>query len=125
MTTRRSIDPLFRRAAHDVATVEDDALVRAQVEQVLATECNPDGTGGELPWRTSFGSPLHLLRHRNASDAARELARVWIRDAIAKWVPRAKVTAIEIDVNSELFTMRVRLAGVQGVATVSRTVPRK
>lgn len=124
MTTRRSIDPLFHRAAHDVATVEDDALVRAQVEQVLATECNPDGTGGELPWRTSFGAPLDLLRHRNASDATRELARVWIRDAIAKWVPRAKVTAIEIDVSSELFTIRVRLAGVQGVAIVSQTVSR-
>lgn len=124
MTTRRSIDPLFRRAVHDVAAVEDDALVRAQVEQVLATECNPDGTGGELPWRTSFGSPLHLLRHRNASDVTRELARVWIRDAITKWVPRAKVTAIEIDVSSELFTIRVRLAGAHAVAIVSQTVSR-
>jgi len=124
VTTRRSIDPLFRRAAQDPATVEDDALVRAQVEQVLATECNPDGTGGELPWRTSFGTPLHLLRHRNASDATRELARVWIRDAIARWVPRAKVTAIEIDVTSELFTIRVRLAGSRGSTTASQTVSR-
>ncbi len=121
---RRSIDPLFRRAAHDLATVDDDALVRAQVEQVLATECAPDGMGGELPWRTAFGSPLHLLRHRNASDATRELARVWIRNAIARWVPRAKVTTVEIDVSAEVFTVRVRLAGSAGTATVSQTVPR-
>lgn len=124
MTTRRSVDPQFRRAAHDLATVDDDALVRVQVEQVLATECAADGTGGELPWRTAFGSPLHLLRHRNASDATRELARVWIRDAIARWVPRAKVMSVEIEVSVEVFTVRVRLAGSQGPESVSQTVSR-
>lgn len=122
--TRRSLAVPFRRAARDLSVADDDALLRAQVEEVLGTECNPDGTGGELPWRTSFGTPLHLLRHRAGSDVTRELSRVWIRDALAKWVPRARVAAVDIEVASSTLTIRVRFTSASGThLAATKTVP--
>jgi len=121
--TRRSLAVPFQRAASDFAAVDDDALLRAQVEQVLGTECSPDGTGGELPWRTAFGTPLHLLRHRAMTEAQRALAQVWMRDALSRWVPQARVTAIELTVASETLTIRVRIARSTGTMTVTVTRP--
>lgn len=109
--TSRSIAMPLERGARDFAGTSEDALLRAQVEQVLAVECSPDGTGGELPWRTSFGTPLHLLLHRPNSHVLAALARVWIRDALARWVPDAVVTAVDVATSTSELRVYVRFQG--------------
>lgn len=109
--TSRSIAVPLERGALDFAAASEDALLRAQVEQVLAVECSPDGTGGELPWRTSFGTPLHLLRHRSNSHVLAALARVWVRDALARWVPDAVVTAVEVATSKSELSIHVGFRG--------------
>ena len=55
-----------------------------------------DFTQGELPWRTEFGSLLHLLRHQRNDPVLQELARVYVVDALKRWEPRVVVTSVKI-----------------------------
>ncbi len=55
-----------------------------------------DFTQGELPWRTEFGSLLHLLRHQKNDRVLQELARVYVVDALKRWEPRVVVTAVQV-----------------------------
>lgn len=121
--TKRSIAVPFERRDRDFAAASEDALLRAQVEEVLAVECSPDGTGGELPWRTSFGTPLHLLRHRSNSHVLTALARVWIRDALARWVPDAVITAVQVATSTSELRVHVRFRGRGRLQEVSVTRP--
>jgi hypothetical protein len=82
----------FRRAARDLATSSGPALLLSKAAQVLGTEADSPSGAGELPWRTAFGSTLHLLRHRPNDDVLGELARIRARDALAQWLPSARVT---------------------------------
>ena len=68
----------------------------ACVGQVLGTRCSSDFSGGEIPWRDEFGSLLYLLRHRANDDTTRELARIYIAEALIRWEPRVRVTGVEI-----------------------------
>ncbi|MEQ9648262.1 MAG: hypothetical protein RLO52_22435, partial [Sandaracinaceae bacterium] len=61
----------------------------------LLTEGDTPQGSGEMPWRTAFGSGLHLLRHRNADAVLRELARVRARDALRRWVPSMASVRVE------------------------------
>lgn len=51
---------------------------------------------GELPWRTEFGSLLHLLRHQKSDSVLQELARVYVVDALKRWEPRVRVTSVQV-----------------------------
>jgi hypothetical protein len=82
----------FRRAARDFATASGSDLLLAKAGQVLGTEADSPSGAGELPWRTAFGSTIHLLRHRPNDAALGELARVRARDALTAWLPSARVT---------------------------------
>ena len=82
----------FRRAARDLATASGSDLLLAKAAQVLGTEADSPSGAGELPWRTAFGSTIHLLRHRPNDAALGELARVRARDALTAWMPSARVT---------------------------------
>jgi phage baseplate assembly protein W len=53
-------------------------------------------TQGELPWRTEFGSLLHLLRHQRNDAVLQELARVYVVDALKRWEPRVVITSVEV-----------------------------
>jgi len=104
----------FRRDATDLAAVTDTDLLLAQAEQVLGTEADsPKGTG-ELPWRTSFGSVLHLLRHRPNDAALAELARVHSRDALTRWVKGAVVTACDVQQSGAVFVLAITIAPAPG-----------
>lgn len=74
-------------------------MVRSCVAQVLGTLCASDSgtTQGELPWRSDFGCLLPLLRHRGLTDATKQLARVYVANALAKWEPRARVRSVSVD----------------------------
>jgi phage baseplate assembly protein W len=53
-------------------------------------------TQGELPWRTDFGSLLHVLRHQRNDAVLQELARVYVVDALQRWEPRVAVTSVQL-----------------------------
>ena len=94
MTSPRGLLAPFRRdRKRDFASGDGEELLASKVLAVLATEGATARCSGELPWRTAFGTPLQLLRHRNNDIALGELARVYVRDALARWLPEVKLLA--------------------------------
>ena len=61
---RGLIAPFRRDKKRDFASGSGPDLLRAKVLQALLTEGAGPRSSGELPWRTSFGAGLHLLRHQ-------------------------------------------------------------
>lgn len=88
--------PFRRDRKLDWAAAGGVRLVTACVGQVLGTRAASDFSQGELPWRTEFGSKLYLLRHAANDDTTRELARIYIAEALVRWEPRVRVTGVEI-----------------------------
>jgi hypothetical protein len=109
MSAARGVLAPFRRdRKRDFASDDGDALLASKVLQVLATEGATPRSSGELPWRTAFGTPLHLLRHQRNDAALAELARVYIRDALRKWLPEATVVGIGVLRDGPELALRVR-----------------
>lgn len=81
------LTPFRRDRKSDFASGSGKTLTRAKVLQVLLTEGDTPQSAGELPWRTAFGSGLHLLRHQRNDAALAQLARVRVRDALRRWLP--------------------------------------
>lgn len=100
--------PFRRDRKRDFASSEDDELLASKVLQVLATEGATARTSGELPWRTAFGTPLHLLRHQRNDHALIELARIYVRDALRKWLPEAAVVSVAAVRDGASLALRVR-----------------
>ncbi|MBI3184814.1 MAG: GPW/gp25 family protein [Myxococcales bacterium] len=88
--------PFRRDAKSDWAAAGGEALVRSSVGQVLGTMAASDFTQGEVPWNTSFGSLLHLLKHQKNDAVLQELARVHVVDALKRWEPRVRVTSVQV-----------------------------
>jgi hypothetical protein len=122
-TARGLLTPFRRDRKRDFASGEGDDLVASQVEQVLATEGSTLQSVGELPWRTSFGTPLEVLRHQRTGLVLQELARVYLRDALARWVPEATLTAVEVQAESNGMSILVRFASRTGRDQVSVRLP--
>jgi phage baseplate assembly protein W len=110
--------PLRRDLKRDFAAVEGADLLVSKVRQVLATEGATSRSSGELPWRTSFGSALHLLRHQRNEVALVELARVHVREALRRWLPEVQVVDISVESVDSTFTTLVRLATRTGAPVV-------
>lgn len=123
MTTPRGLlAPFQRDRKRDFASGEGDDLLASKVEQVLATEGSTLRSVGELPWRTAFGTPLGVLRHQRNEVVLGELARVYIRDALARWVPEATLVAVEVQREGSELRLRVRFSsstGATGMAQVA------
>lgn len=85
----------FRRGPADFVSGAGVTLIQNMIAQVLGTRASTDYTPGELPWRGAFGSLLHFLRHRPNDAVARELARVWTTEALARWVPQVRVKEVD------------------------------
>jgi uncharacterized protein len=88
--------PFRRDQKADFAAAGGEAVVRSAVGQILGTVGASDFTQGELPWRTEFGSLLHLLRHQKNDRVLEELARVYVVDALRRWEPRVVVTSVQV-----------------------------
>jgi phage baseplate assembly protein W len=88
--------PFRRDLKADFAATGGAAVVQSAVGQVLGTVGASDFTQGELPWRTEFGSLLHLLRHQKNDVVLQELARVYVVDALKRWEPRVLVTSVDV-----------------------------
>ncbi len=87
--------PFRRDQKADFAAAGAETVIRSAVGQILGTMGASDFTQGELPWRTEFGSLLHLLRHQKNDTVLQELARVYVVDALKRWEPRVVVTSVQ------------------------------
>ena len=88
--------PFARDQKQDFANGSGAELVGRSIGQVLGTRATGPTSQGELPWRPGFGSLLYQLRHENNTVLLRETARVFARDALRRWEPRAEILAIDI-----------------------------
>ena len=103
--------PLRRDQKADYAIEEGARLVRAAVGQILGTRSDSALAGGELPWRTDFGSHLYLLRNRLNSAVLVEQARRFVADAIRRWEPRIQIKRVRVTRNDAP-------PGIQNVLTI-------
>jgi Bacteriophage baseplate protein W len=123
-TMRRNLlIPLRRDRKRDLASGAGAELLRSKVTQVLATEGSAPGSSGELPWRTAFGSAIHLLRHRRNDEALAELARIYARDALQMWLPSIQVVSVEVRQDDAKLTLHVRFVGGGSSAPEDVEVP--
>jgi phage baseplate assembly protein W len=90
----------FRRGSSDFASASGVGHIQSMIGQVLGTRASTEYTVGELPWRPEFGSWLHLLRHKNNTDVLADLGRVYVAQALARWVPQVQL--LETAVTREL-----------------------
>ena len=102
--------PFRRDKKRDFASGSGEVLLASKVRQALLTEGITPRSSGELPWRTSFGAGLALLRHQRNDAVLRELARVYVRDALKRWVPSARLVSLRVDQDGPEITLRVRVA---------------
>ena len=97
--------PAFRRGVSETTGLADPTPIL----QALMTEGATPRSSGELPWRTSFGAGLHLLRHQRNDEVLAELARVYVRDALARWAPSARLIALEVTREDASLVLRLRV----------------
>lgn len=102
------LTPFRRDRKRDFASGSGRALLASKVRQALLTEGTTPFSSGELPWRTAFGSALHTLRHQRNDAALAELARVYVRDALQRWVPEAELVAVTATRSGTAIDLRVR-----------------
>jgi len=123
VTSPRGLLAPFRRdRKRDFASGDGEELLASKVLAVLATEGATARCSGELPWRTAFGTPLQLLRHRNNDIALGDLARVYVRDALARWLPEVKLLAVRVHRDETALSLSVRFrspAGTEGLVHVT------
>lgn len=102
--------PLRRDQKNDFASGGGVDLVASCIGQVLGTKADTARSPGELPWRTDFGSRLHLLRHRNHTAALDDVALVYVVEALRRWEPRVSVTSASVErtTNNRELIVRVR-----------------
>jgi hypothetical protein len=116
---RGLLAPFRRDKKRDFASGSGPDLLRAKVLQALLTEGAGPRSSGELPWRTSFGAGLHLLRHQRNDEVLAALARVYVRDALARWVPSAQLVALEVSQDEASLLLRLRVRERQTGVEVS------
>jgi hypothetical protein len=115
--------PFRRDKKRDFATGSGAELLASKVCQALLTEGATARSSGELPWRTNFGAGLGLLRHRANDAVLRELARVYVRDALKRWVPGARLVGLDVVQDGPTLVLRVRVSsGTQRITlSIERT----
>jgi len=116
--------PFRRDKKRDFASGSGEALLASNVRQALLTEGATPRSSGELPWRTSFGAGLALLRHQRNDSVLRELARVYVRDALKRWVPGAQLVSLEVEQSAAELTLRVRVREREVTATATVSLAR-
>jgi uncharacterized protein len=105
------LTPFRRDRKNDFASGTGDEVLKSQVIQVLMIEGDTPKSSGELPWRTSFGSAVHLARHHRNDAVISELVRVYARDALKKWMPGVTVTRLDVQQDQAALNLRVGFRG--------------
>lgn len=106
---RGLLRPFRRDSKQDFVNGEGVLLIAASIGQILGTICGSEISSGELPWRTEFGSLLHLLRLRNNSPALIEEARAYVAMALSRWEPRARITGVRVlqQINTNRLVIKI------------------
>lgn len=115
--------PFARDGRNDFVAGGVVDLVRSNVRMILGTRSRaPNATGGDLPWRTDFGSLLHLLRHRPNTVTTQEIARVYVVRALQRWEHRVRVTKVTLSSDgARKLTVRVRYSVVDSTSNAVAT----
>lgn len=111
--------PFRRDRKRDFAAGTGAELLASKVRQVLLTEGATPHSTGELPWRTNFGAGLSRLRHQRNDTVLAELARVYVRDALARWLPGVQLVQVRVEQAGPLFTLHVRVKERDAATSVS------
>jgi phage baseplate assembly protein W len=114
MEPRGLLAPLRRDQKRDFASGSGRELDLSKVVQALLTEGSTERSSGELPWRTAFGAGIHLLRHERNDEVLEELARVRVRDGLARWVPGIEVTVLSVTCDGATLVVRLSFRGAAG-----------
>ena len=102
------LTPFRRDRKRDFASGSGADLLASKVLQALMTRGATPRSSGELPWRTAFGAGLDLLRHQRNDAALAELARVYVRDALRRWVPEVDLVEVAVTRDGATLQLRVR-----------------
>ena len=100
--------PFRRDGKSDLAHGSGTVLLASKIRQVLATEGATPYSSGELLWRTDFGAAIDRLRHQNNNAVLAELAKVYVRDALERWVPEVELTSVDTVSEGATLYLRVR-----------------
>lgn len=121
---RNLLIPFRRDKKRDFAVGSGEALLASKVRQALLTEGATARSSGELPWRTNFGAGLALLRHQRNDAALKELARVYVRDTLTRWIPGATLVSLTVEQDGPAVTLRVRVRERETSALVDVSIER-
>ena len=116
--------PFRRDKKRDFASGTGAELLASKVRQVLMTEGATPHSTGELPWRTSFGAGLARLRHQSNDAVLAELTRVYVRDALSRWLPGVQLVEARVEQEVATLTLRVCVHELGTTATVDMTFTR-
>ncbi len=105
---RNLIAPFRRDRKRDFASDDGTELLKSKVLQALMTRGTTPRSSGELPWRTNFGAGLELLRHQRNDDVLSELATVYVKDTLKKWVPEVEMIGVLPVSNDASLQIQVR-----------------
>ena len=94
----------FRRGASDFVSGDGFEWLQSAILLILGVRARSRLGGGELPWRSDFGSVVHLLRHRPNDAVTAELARVHVAEALAKWLPQVRLKDVRTDKKKDATT---------------------
>ena len=115
---RNLIAPFRRDRKRDFASDDGSELLKSKVLQALMTRGTTPRSSGELPWRTAFGSGLDLLRHQRNDDVLTELATVYVKDTLKKWVPEVEVIDVGTKRDAARLLLTVRFASSGNISSV-------
>jgi len=113
--------PFRRDKKRDFASGAGEDLLASKVRQALLTEGATPRSSGELPWRTAFGSGLHVLRHLRNDAALSDLARVHVRDCLKRWVPEAELVAVSAVRDGATLQLKVRFRAAKDAGKTAAT----
>lgn len=112
--------PFQRDGQRDFAAATGRKLLLDKVKQVLLTWGPSHLAPGEMPWRTEFGSALHLLPHSLWDDTTAEIARTYVLQALSRWLPEVQVRDVRSRGVGGRVTLEVDIAHEQqSVSTVT------
>ena len=72
----------------------------------------------------SLSCPVGRERHQRNDAALKELARVYVRDALKRWVPGAQLVSLSVEQDGPALTLRVRVRERDVAAAVEVTLDR-
>ena len=121
-SVRNLIAPFRRDRKRDFASDDDAELLKSKVLQALMTRGTTPRSSGELPWRTAFGSGLDLLRHQRNDDVLTELATVYVKDTLKKWVPEVQLIEVGTKRDAARLLLTVRFASSGNTSSVELLV---